>query len=420
MDIYQQKEVKKLSRVSFIHAADLHLDSPFIGLMHLPNSILTRIQESTFTSFKKIIDYAILKKVDFIVIAGDLYDSKQRSLKAQIRFRNEMQRLERSRIQAFIIHGNHDPLNGSWVELEWPSNVHFFKDKVEAIPYYKENQLTAYIYGFSYPTRDVTVNMAMKYERKQEDCLHIGLLHGTVSSNTEHIPYAPFQVNELIQKDFDYWALGHIHQKQMLSQVPPVVYSGNIQGRHKKEVGPKGCYYVELSKETSELTFWETNDVLWDNVEISINNLTTIDQFLQLCQGRLDEYRKPYQGVLLNLTLTGNGELARLLQDQAVLEDLISNLQEIESEKHDFVYVYDYKNETSLMEDLEKWRKEEHFIGDLLNNIEEYDGFDDAVSPLYQHRQVRKLIEPLTDEEKIKLLKEAQTWMISELLNGVK
>ncbi|KAA0547516.1 DNA repair exonuclease [Bacillus sp. BGMRC 2118] len=409
-----------MSRVSFIHTADLHLDSPFIGLRNLPQKILQRVQESTFVSLKRIIDYAILKRVDFILISGDLYDSKQRSLKAQIRLRDEMKRLEKEGIVAYIIHGNHDPLNGSWLDLDWPSNVHFFNDKAEAIPFYKNGQVEAYIYGYSYPTRDVTENIAIKYEREKAECFHIGLLHGTISSNTEHVPYAPFLLKDLQDKGFDYWALGHIHQRQVLSDSPPIVYPGNIQGRHKKEEGPKGCMYVELTEESSDLSFWETCDVLWESIEVSICDESTIDQLLQACQEKVEEKRKQHQGVLVNLLITGTGNLSSSLQSDEVIEDIVTSLQEIEENREDFVYVYTYKNQTTSIQNLEKWKNEEHFIGDLVKHTEDYNGFEDALSTLYQHRHVRKFIKPLTDDEKQELLKEAESWMMHELLSSGK
>ena len=101
-----------MSGIRFIHAADLHLDSPFVGLKNVPEAILHKMKEAPFLAFRKLIEEAIARKVDFILLAGDLYDGENRSLRTQVRFRREMERLLEHGIQVYIIHGNHDHLGG--------------------------------------------------------------------------------------------------------------------------------------------------------------------------------------------------------------------------------------------------------------------------------------------------------------------
>jgi DNA repair exonuclease SbcCD nuclease subunit len=409
-----------LSRVTFIHAADLHLDSPFVGLKHLPQALLTRVQESTFVSFQRIIDYAIKNKVDFIIIAGDLYDSEQRSLKAQIRFRNEMYRLEREGIHAYIIHGNHDPLSGNWINLDWPSNVYFFGKDITSFPFHKDEKLIARLYGFSYNQKEVLVNKAIDYEKTFEDCFHIGILHGTISSNLEHTPYAPFQINDLISKDFHYWALGHIHQRQIVEDSPPIVYPGNIQGRHRKETGKKGCYLVEMTEQGHDLTFLETCDVIWESVTISVNELHTVDELMSSCQKALEELRGINKGVFVHMRINGQSELSPIIQDSYILEEILDNLNDGEESREDFVFICSYDNQTQLVDNYERLKNEQHFLSDLLKQIEDYDGFDEALAPLFEHRQGRRYLSHLDDEEKIELLKETETWVINELMKATK
>ncbi|MFZ3589813.1 metallophosphoesterase family protein [Bacillus sp. DJP31] len=409
-----------MEQITFLHAADLHLDSPYIGLKRLPDSLFKRVQESTFVSLQRLVTYAIKNQVDFIIIAGDLYDAEQRSLKAQIRVRNEMLRLERVGIQVYVIHGNHDPLNGNWIKLDWPSNVHIFSGEIEVKTFIKEGKHLANLYGFSYSQKAITENMAAKYEKKCDNCFHIGLLHGTISSNNEHVPYAPFQLSDLKNKDFDYWALGHIHQKQIVNEDPPIVYPGNIQGRHKKETGEKGCYLVSISETASKNTFIDTCDIIWENIQVPITDIHTIDELIKRCKQVLDRLRRTDQGVFVNVSFTGHGELSALLQEFAVIEDMLEILIAGEEEQQNFVWICSYENQTQSVKDLEQLKKDMHFVGDLLQHFEQYDHLQEALSPLYDHKQGRRFIAPLLQEEQEALLHEAEAWIVNELLNFIK
>ncbi|WP_262421881.1 metallophosphoesterase family protein [Bacillus aquiflavi] len=233
-----------MKKTTFIHTADLHLDSPMIGLSGLPNHIFKRVRESTFKAFKAVTDEAIRRHVDFIIFAGDLFDGEDRSIRAQAHFRNEMERLGQHGIQAFVIHGNHDHLNGSWHHLSMPGNVHVFTHHVEYKAFQNESGAVVYLYGFSYPERHIYDDMTPYYQKALGADFHIGILHGHNEGGSEHSRYAPFKVNNLLHKEFHYWALGHIHKRTILHDEPYIVYPGNIQGRNRSELGMKGCYAV--------------------------------------------------------------------------------------------------------------------------------------------------------------------------------
>lgn len=144
-----------MKQISFIHAADLHLDSPMAGLKHLPAELFNRTKESTFTSLQKLTQTAIRLQVDFVIIAGDVFDGEDRSLKAQSRFRKEMLKLEAEGIPVYVVHGNHDHLNGSWVHLDMPKNVYVFPSEVETMKLTTKSGEIVHLYGFSYPVRHV-------------------------------------------------------------------------------------------------------------------------------------------------------------------------------------------------------------------------------------------------------------------------
>ena len=201
-----------------------------------------------------VVNAAIRHEFDFVILAGDLFDEQDRSIRAQTRLRKEMERLKEHEIEVFAVHGNHDHLNGDWVHIEMPDNVHIFPDHVETKVYTTQNTVV-HLYGFSYPTRHLEDNHLSQYFKKEGADFHIGILHGHYEGNSEHSRYASFTTKDLLEKKFDYWALGHIHKRQIIHNSPYISYPGNIQGRNRKEVGEKGCYLVKMSEQETNLEF---------------------------------------------------------------------------------------------------------------------------------------------------------------------
>ncbi len=404
-----------MNALTFLHIADLHLDSPFSGLTNLPTEIFKRVKESTFTSLARLINIAIEQKVDFIIIAGDLFDGEDRSLRAQSRFRKEMERLGEHGIEAFVTHGNHDHLSGNWPHFEWPSNVHVFQNEnVEVIPYLKNGVTVANIYGFSYAKKAVLENKTKFYEKKDGATYHIGILHGSKEGESTHSRYAPFLLSELQQKGFDYWALGHIHTSEILAEDPPIIYPGNIQGRHKKETGEKGGYLVKLSKAKTEYTFYPTSDLVWENTTIDLSELTSFDQLVDKSLSHLECLRKEIQGLFVTIEYIGTGPLQAQLQENAIKEDLLSILNDDISEKN-FVYVVGLKQNFQIEINRQKLKQDSHFIGDLLENMETYQDFDHALLPLRNNQSFRRYIDTFTSEELQEVLHDAENLILREL-----
>ena len=299
-----------MKKIHFIHTADLHLDSPFLNLKHLPKDLFEKIQESTFKAFENVIDAAIEKDVDFVLIVGDLYDGEDRSIKAQARLKGQMERLQRANINAFIIHGNHDHLSGNWITLDLPENVYIFKNQVEMVPFSTKENCKVHLYGFSYPNRHVADRKVNDYQKIGEADFHIGLLHGFYEgSSSNHYQYAPFTKEELLQKKMDYWALGHIHKRQILHKNDPfIVYPGNIQGRNRNEQGVKGCYSVALSTSAiNQIEFIPTSVMEWKTLEMDCHGVM---ELTDLYSKYISEIRSiadtTDQSVMLDVHLTKN------------------------------------------------------------------------------------------------------------------
>ena len=245
-----------MSMIRFIHAADLHLDSPFKGMTGMQVDQLVRLRNSTFKAFERLIEHALKSKPDFVLIVGDIYDGEDRSLRAQLKFQEGMNKLGEANIPVVISYGNHDHLGGRWTRFELPTNVHVLTKKVEQIELNIRGEQVN-IYGFSYNERHVRESMITNYPVAENGTsFHIGMLHGSLAGDETHAVYAPFTKEELLQKHYDYWALGHIHLRQQLHTDPPIVYPGNLQGRHRNERGVKGFYDVSLSKTEAHLTLF--------------------------------------------------------------------------------------------------------------------------------------------------------------------
>jgi DNA repair exonuclease SbcCD nuclease subunit len=136
---------------SFIHTADLHLDSPFAGLRQVDGAVASLIKDATFRAFDNVVDLALAKKVDFLLVAGDVYDAADRSLRAQLKFAEGLKKLTNSGIRCFVCHGNHDPLDGWSASLRWPEGVHIFGPELESIPLALGGEDAVVVHGISYP-----------------------------------------------------------------------------------------------------------------------------------------------------------------------------------------------------------------------------------------------------------------------------
>ncbi|PGM51276.1 metallophosphoesterase family protein [Bacillus thuringiensis] len=405
-----------MKQVKFIHAADLHLDSPFKGMeMNVAQSVWERMKQSTFESFERIVDKAIQERVDFVLLAGDLYDAETRSLRAQVFVREQMKRLSQYDIPVFIIHGNHDHLGGSWAAIEFPENVHVFTEPyVEEKSFYKNGELLASIYGFSYLQQAVTDNMTAQYTKMSDAPFHIGMLHGSVEGDAEHNRYAPFQIRELKEKQFDYWALGHIHKREILSEEPYIIYPGNIQGRHRKETGEKGAYLIELTKQGTHCSFFHTADVVWDEIEVCIDGLETVDELMTSMSTAMNECRREEEGTLLTVVFIGQGPLSSYLRDEKRVEEIFHILASGE-ERKDFVYAMKWKNETVSFAEIERLKAENHFVGSVLKELEAFTNMDGVLRTIWTSPVARNSIESFTEDEKKEIQKEAENIILEQL-----
>ena len=401
-----------MAKATFIHCADLHLDSPFLGLEHLPQSIYERIKQSTFDSFRNIIDAALREDVDFILIAGDIYDGEDRSIRAQLFFREQMNRLKERGIPAFIIHGNHDHLGGNWTKVEMPDNVFIFPGHAEVIAHKTRSGAKIHLYGYSYPKRHVEEKIIDLYRKQEGADFHIGILHGSDFRDRTHYAYAPFRVRDLLDKGFDYWALGHIHKRTVLSENPPILYPGNPQGRNRMETGEKGCYLVRLTSEGADLQFIETAPIVWEAVRPE-ERLETFEQLFSYLSGLKEDLRSAKKNWILDVRLPerniGEGALGAVENGE-----LLDWLQEEEKKEPFFVWI------RSLEIEPEPLTVVEHadFLMELERIFSSMDDLREPLAPLFFHRDGKRFLDPLTDKEREELLDRARQGLLSLIQSG--
>jgi exonuclease SbcD len=418
-------------KLRFIHAADLHLDSPFKGLQHLPKLVRDRIMKSTFVAYEKMIQFALDQKVDFVLIAGDVYDHSTRSLQAQLQFKQGLERLDSAQISCFVVHGNHDPLDGFKIPLEWPASAHFFSsEEVSRIPFMKENQEVASIYGISYATSRTTDNLAKLFERTS-DSFSIALLHTNCDSSSEHENYAPSTKKDLLDSDFDYWALGHIHTRKILHHDPLMVYPGNSQGRHIKEQGEKGFYLVEVDQyNNTTLSFQAIQDVIWMERKIDLTELTQLEEVIQLMEDTREHLRSsiPRTPIILRLKAVGQTSLAEVLIQSDVQDTLIEHWHSKEGHRKDFIWLESFHFQGEPSYDRNELKEGQGIFTDIINladswrdDKEEKGGIvEEVLEDLLEHHRAKKMLEPFSEEEKKELIQQAENIVLTQLMGGAK
>jgi DNA repair protein SbcD/Mre11 len=253
--------------VTFLHAADIHLDSPLCGLERYEGAPVDRIRSGTRRALERLVDLALERRVDFVLIAGDLYDGDWRDYNTGLFLLRTLGRLGEAGIPTYVITGNHDAANRMTRSLRLPDGVRMLStDRPETV---RVAGLDVAIHGQGFATAAVTQDLSAAYPAPVSGCLNIGMLHTCVAGVEGHQRYAPCTVAGLRAKGYDYWALGHVHHRQVLHDDPPIVFPGNLQGRHARETGPKGCLIVEAEPGRAARSEFHRLDVLrWEVCEL--------------------------------------------------------------------------------------------------------------------------------------------------------
>ena len=329
--------------LTFLHAADIHLDSPLRGLEGYADAPVAQLRQATRRAFDNLIDLAIEEQVAFVLLSGDLYDGEWKDYNTGLFFIDRISRLRKENIRVFLASGNHDAASQISKALRLPDNVHLFSTKQpETVTIEK---LGIAVHGQGYHTRALAENIAQNYPQALPHHLNIGLLHTSLTGRSDHEPYAPCTLDDLKASGYDYWALGHIHQREVVSQSPWIVFPGNIQGRHIHETGAKGATLVRVEEGRIAAVEHRDLDVLrWSLCQVDLTDCATVDMGIDAVRQAMEAQQANAEGrpLAIRLQLIGKSQLhAELHRDSVALTEefrgLAAGLSEMWLEKVRFV-----------------------------------------------------------------------------------
>lgn len=311
----------------FLHAADLHLDSPFRGLARQDAELAGRLRDASLTALQRLVELAIDADCHFVVLAGDIYDGLERGVRAQLALQRAARRLHDAGIALVMLHGNHDPLDLGYTAVrEWPASTHLLaSDRPEVLELDTAGGRVT-VTGQSYPSKRVTTSLSAGYPPPSGDGLHVAVLHTELIPGEDTNPYSPCSLTELIGTDFHYWALGHVHDPKVLHRHTPVVaYPGNLQGRHFLECGPRGAMIVEGEPRSLRVEHRSLAPFVFERVVLDVSELADLAALQAALIGAIPERDATR---LLRAELTGRSGLFAALHDAERRAELLVALNE--------------------------------------------------------------------------------------------
>ena len=413
--------------VRFLHAADLHLAAAFQGISGtVPTEAAHYLRDATFMALERLFALAEKERPDFVLLAGDIYNQEDYSVRAQLAVHAGCQRLEKLGIPVCIVHGNHDPLSSRLQTLTWPANVSIFGEELGAVAIKgPDEQLLAIVHGISYASARETRNLAARFARGPENCLHIGLLHTTAADREGQSRYAPCSLEDFTTSGLDYWALGHVHQHKVLCENPLVQYPGALQGLHINETGAHGCLMVTAFSEGRafrfETHFCPLSPAIWLQIALSLDEdmgLDTLETAMKASLAKalqaIDAAAEPGL-VLARFCLGGRSMLDGLLRKGQNLADLLERLRE-DNGKAPLVWVKDIELGTRNLADAEALLGREDLLGEVWRMAESIKADPEALAgladtplgELYADPKARKVLEKSGPQELVALLADAQ------------
>ncbi len=408
--------------VRFVHASDLHLDATFGGVDATDDKVAGTLARSTIEAFDRVIELCIEKEVDFLVIAGDLHNSADRSLGAELAFQRGMRHLADVGIPAFVVQGNHDPADGWSAGLELPGSVVVFSSEVvERREVIRDGELVCAVYGRSFPTRQVTENLALEFARSKDDPLAVAVLHANVGGREGWDDYAPCTVEDLRAAGMDYWALGHVHLPGRVSDDPPAAYSGSTQGLDPGEEGPRGCYLVELDGGGAEEEFFETASVLWRRIELDTTDVPGLDELRAAVSEACDRVRTESDDrpIIVRIEIGGRTDVHADLGRPGVLDDLVTDLREEQLECQPWIWIDRIRDRTKPNMDLDSLMEEEGLRGDLvrlaLARAADHEGAEVMVAEILDPVLANLAVRPELEERADRIIERARDLCLDQL-----
>ena len=365
-------------RFRFLHAADLHLDTPFTGMRRVDASLVATLRDATTRAFDNLVKAALEHSVAFVVIAGDIYDGPERGVRAQLAFRNGLDRLAQAGIPSFVVHGNHDPVEDGWSAVrKWPDGVTVFgPESVATVPVERDGQTLALIHGISYARRETRDNLALGFRRDRAECLQVGVLHCNAGAHADYAPYSPCSVDDLMSAGLDYWALGHVHVRHFLYEGSPwIAYPGNLQGLSPKpsELGAKGALLVDVDDgQVASVDFLPLDVVRFDAFDLDIAELVDVAGLIDALVGAARERAATHGGrtAVLRMSLTGRGAVHLDLRRSHVRDQVLVPVRTALASATPAVWLDAIDDRTSPELDVAALRGRGDFAADLIATVD--------------------------------------------------
>lgn len=271
-----------------LHAADLHLDSPMVGLERYDGAPVERLRGATRSALIAMVDFALGEQVDLVLIAGDVYDGSWRDFNTGLFFLQQMRRLAEAKIPVVAISGNHDAANHMTRQLDETGLLH--RLPADTPGSHVLDDIGIAVHGQSFASRAVEENLAAAYPEAKRGLLNIGLLHTSCDGREGHDTYAPCSLDDLRRREYAYWALGHIHRREVVSEEPFVVFPGNLQGRHARETGAKGVTLLTADAErVTKVEHIPLDVVRWHRLPVDVSEAGGMETSLERIAGAFDD-----------------------------------------------------------------------------------------------------------------------------------
>lgn len=313
--------------IRFLHAADIHLDSPLLGLVRYEGCPAEQWRRATRRALENLVRLAVEAQVDFVLIAGDLFDGDWPDYNTGLYFNRQLSMLRDAKIPVYVISGNHDAQSRMSKDLRLPDNVFRLdtrKPETVEVP-----GLPVVIHGQGFHEQHVFDDLSANYPPAIPGVVNVGLLHTSLTGAEGHVAYAPCKLDGLRSKDYDYWALGHVHTRRVVHTDPLIVFPGNIQGRNIRETGPRGCMLVEIpTGGQPQAEFVPLDVVRWEVAQVDAADATNLDELLsaiddQVAAMALEETLP----VALRLAIVGETEVHdQLARKVGYLDEEVRNL----------------------------------------------------------------------------------------------
>ena len=354
--------------MKFVHAADLHLDSPLSGLSKYEGAPVEQIRGATRRALENLVQLCLSERAQLLVIAGDLYDGDWRDYSTGLFFNKQMSVLRAGGVQVVWIRGNHDAASKLTAHLALPDNVRELSHKKPES--FLLEDLGVAVHGQGFETRDVTRDLSERYPEPKRDLFNIGLLHTALEGRAGHAPYAPCRLSALVDRGYDYFALGHVHRREVLSDKPWIVFPGNLQGRHARETGPKGATLVSVEgQHVRAVEHRALDEVRWHVANVDISAETSLDGVLERARQQLTAAVATSDGRLcaIRVRLEGASAAHPLLATAA--ERVTEEMRALASDLAGEAWLEKVELATRPLAERAQLREREDAIGEMLRGL---------------------------------------------------